>query len=79
MIVDGAKEYRAFTEGQKLPSKLEPWYIYAYDFIEVFRLKTPKVVCKTKMVVEVEGEKVRMRLEAVLMIVDNYEVTIRMI
>lgn len=79
MIVDGAKEYRAFTEDRKLPSKLEPWYIYAYDFIEVLRLKTPKVVCKTKMVVEVEGLKVRMRLEAVLMIGDNYEVTIRMI
>ena len=79
MLVDGSKEYRAFTDGHKLPSKLEPWYIYAFDFIEVLRLKTPKVVCKTKMAVEVEGIKVRMRMEAVLMIGDNFEATIRLI
>ena len=79
MIVDSSKEYRAFMDGHKLPSKLEPWYIYAFDFIEVLRLKTPKVVCKTKMVVEVEGVKVRMKMEAVLMIGDNFEVTVRLI
>jgi len=36
VIVEGKSkkaEYRAFTEGATLPSKLKPWYQYAHDFI----------------------------------------------
>ena len=49
VLVEGQSkkaEYRAFTEGAALPSKLQPWYIYAAEFVEVLRLKTPKVICK---------------------------------
>jgi hypothetical protein len=28
----------------RLPSKLKPWYKYAYDFIRVTKSKTPRII-----------------------------------
>lgn len=29
---------------ERLPSKLKPWYKYAFEFIRVTRLKTPRII-----------------------------------
>ena len=47
------KEYRAFSEDQlsetgTLPSKLKPWYTYAYQFVEAIKKKQPKLVVVVK-------------------------------
>ena len=47
------KEYRAFSdetgnETGTLPSKLKPWYNYAYQFVEAIKKKQPKLVVVVK-------------------------------
>ena len=29
---------------ERLPSKLKPWYKYAFDFVDVLQKKTPKIL-----------------------------------
>ena len=36
----GTLEYKF----ERLPSKLKPWYKYAYDFIRITRSKTPRII-----------------------------------
>ena len=36
----GTLEYKF----DRLPSKLKPWYKYAYDFIQITKQKTPRII-----------------------------------
>jgi polo-like kinase 4 len=42
-IKNSELEYRF----EKLPSKLKVWYQYAYDFINIIKSKTPKIIYAT--------------------------------
>jgi hypothetical protein len=36
----GTLEYRF----ERLPSKLRPWYKYAFDFVKITKQKTPRII-----------------------------------
>ena len=38
------KNYQMEYKFDRLPSKLKPWYKYAYDFIQIAKSKTPKII-----------------------------------
>ena len=38
------KDYEVEYKFERLPTKLKPWYQYAYDFIRLIKTKTPKVI-----------------------------------
>ena len=41
----GTLEYKF----ERLPSKLKPWYKYAYDFVKITQSKTPKIIYANNM------------------------------
>jgi hypothetical protein len=80
VFVEGSgkkQEFRAFTDGAILPSKLQQWYAYASDFINVLRRKTPKIVAKTKSPIEIDGLQFTLSSQAIEMVSGETEVTVK--
>jgi hypothetical protein len=65
------------VEGGELPSKLKQWYSYAYEFVQVVRLKTPKVIGKTSTKTEIDGLRYKLSVECAIMVAGNSEVTVK--
>lgn len=77
VIGKSQQEYRVFVEGGGLPSKLKQWYQYAYEFVQVVRIKTPKFVGKTGSRTEIDGLRYKLRVECAVMVAGNFEATVK--
>ena len=84
----GKKEYRAFSdetgnETGTLPSKLKPWYNYAYQFVEAIKKKQPKLVVVVKKQVTLPksatnpSQVVNMKISSVYSLSGHIEATMK--
>ena len=82
------KEYRAFSDDKiaetgTLPSKLKPWYSYAYQFVEAIKKKQPKHVVVVKKNVTLPKtaknpqQEVRMKISSVYSLSGHIEATMK--